>query len=140
MDMARTTHSGDKLRKVLRQHVGELGGTTLLERQRTLHGVRARRKVRNSARVEDVLSLDAVCAAPQQHLGPRHARRRLVHGELARKRERGGEHILAVRERRVVESLQERRVGRVRVPGEQQRDRARITVEARRCVGNEGCK
>jgi len=139
MDMTRTTHPGDKLRQVFRQHVGELDGTTLLERLRALRGVRARRKVRNPARVEDVLALDAVRAAPQQCLGPRHARLRRVRGELARKRKRGREHVLAVRERRVVESLQERRAGRVRLPREQQRDRARITEEAREEICRDPC-
>jgi len=134
-----TTHPGDKLRQVFRQHVGEPDGTTPLERLRALRRVRARRQVRNPARVEDVLSLDAVRAAPQQRLGPRHARLRRVGRELARKRERGGEHVLAVRGRRVVEALQERRVGRVRVPGEQQRDRARIAEEAREEIGRDPC-
>ena len=139
MDTTRTTHPGDKLRQVFRQHVRELDGTTLLERLRALRGVRARREVRNPARVEDVLALDAVRAAPQERLGPRHARLRRVCRELARKRERGGEHVLAIRERRVVESLKERRVGRAGLPGEQQRDRARITEEAREEVCRNSC-
>jgi hypothetical protein len=136
----KTTDPGDKLGQVFRQHVGEPDGTTLLERQRALRRVRARREVRNPARVEDVLSLDAVRAAPQQRLGPRDARLRRVLCELARKRERGREHVRAVREGRVVEAVQERRVGRVRVPGEQQRDRARITEEAREEIGRDSCQ
>jgi len=43
MDVTRTTHPGDELRKVFRQHAGELDGTTLLERLRALRGVRASR-------------------------------------------------------------------------------------------------
>ena len=139
MDIKRTTHPGNKLRQVFRQHVGEPDGTTLLERLRALRRVRARRQVRNSARVEDVLSLDAVRAAPQQRLGPSHARLRRVRRELAGKRERGWEHVLAIRERRVVKALQERRVGRVRPSAEQHRHRARIAEETREEVGRDPC-
>jgi hypothetical protein len=115
----RMTYPGDKLRQVFRKHVGELDGAALLERLRALRRVPARREVRNPARVEDVLSLDSVRATPQQRLGPRNARLRRVRRELAGKRERGRQHLLALRERRVVQPLQQRRVGRVRAAGEQ---------------------
>jgi hypothetical protein len=134
-----TTHPGDKIRQVFRQHVRELDRAAFLERARTLRRVPARRKVRDPARVEDVLSLDGVRAAPQQRLGPRDARLRRVRRELVRKRERGREHVRAVRQRRVVQPLQERRVGRVRAAGEQQRGRARIAEEAREEPGRDRC-
>lgn len=133
------TYPGDKVRQVFGQHVRELDGATLLERQCTLRRVPALRKIGDPARVKDVLSLDAVRTAPQQRLVPRDARLRRVRGELAGKRERGREHVFAVRVRRQVQPLQQRRVGRVRAAAEQQRNRTRIPDEAWEEESRGGC-
>ena len=111
----------------------------LLECLRALRSVPARRKVSNPARVENVLSLDAVRAAPQQRLGPRDARLRRVSSELTGKRERGRQYVLAIWERRVVQALQEGRVGRVRAAAEQEPERARVAEEARKEIGRDRC-
>ena len=46
-------------------------------------------------------------------------------------RERSGKDVLAIRERRVIQSLQERRVRGVRAAGEEYANSARIAKEAR---------
>jgi hypothetical protein len=136
---AQVTYPGHKVRHVFRQRVRESDGAVLLERLRALRSVPARRKVTNPARVENVLSLDAVRAAPQQRLGPRDARLRRVRSELAGKCESGREHVLAIWERRVVQTLQEGRVGGVRAAAEQEPDRARVAEEAWEEIGRGRC-
>jgi hypothetical protein len=89
------------------------------ERLHALRSIPARRQIRKTARIEDMLSLDAICAMPQQRLGPRDGRLRRVRSKLMGKRQRGREHVLAIRERSVVQSLQEWRVGRVCAAAEQ---------------------
>ena len=58
----------------------------LLQRLHALRGIAARRQFRNPTRVEDMLSLDAICATPQQRLGPRDGRLRRVRSKLMGKR------------------------------------------------------
>ena len=90
-----------------------------LERLYALCTIPARGQIRKRTRFEDMLSLDAICAMPQQRLGPRDGRLRRVRGKLTCERQRGGKYVLAIRERSVVQSLQEWRAGRVCAAAEQ---------------------